>query len=91
MGIQAFIKPEALRAAGCVVSFIEERETFYGDGYSPEEVVSHYARVLLPDEQELFFHVTPSGVIWIDANHWGDNRRTHLEPLAALGVTWEEC
>ena len=85
MGIQAYIKITDLTAVGATVKVTEHR---CGDEL---EDVYETAEVVLPCGEVLGFHVSRGGdAVWIDANHWGDNRETHLTPLAALGVSWTE-
>jgi hypothetical protein len=54
--------------------------------------IEWWVEVILPSGQVLAFNYVPdgSGTFWIDANHWGANRQSHLAPMAALGVEWVE-
>ncbi len=93
MGIQAYVEVEALRRAGCIVEFTRHpmpQEFDQWDNPLPTEYVVN-AAVHHPDGSVRHWHAfLDQSNLWIDANHWGDNRTTHLEPLRKLGLTWRE-
>jgi hypothetical protein len=56
---------------------------------SAQSYAKAFDAVTLSCGEVLWFHAR-GAVLWIDANHWGNNRCTHLAPLETLGVQWGE-
>jgi hypothetical protein len=91
MGIQASFKAADLKAAG--VSIVNGEETHWREGDTSYEVdyVERWSTLTFPDGMIHTVHRTESGNLWVDFNHWGNNRPKLLPQFVALGIPFTEC
>lgn len=92
MGIQAYVAISDLEAAGAKVErTYRSIPTWDADGEPDGTFTLREAQVTLPTGKELWFHLCGDDQrVWIDANHWGSNRVSHLAPLEELFIHWDE-
>ena len=88
MGIQAYVTIEDMVKAGCTVTTTHQ---IHEAGMEDEWVdINH--EVTFPNGEVRSFHglIHDKYTCWIDANHWGENRRTHLSLLDQYGISYRE-
>jgi hypothetical protein len=92
MGIQAYIKIADLeKLCSQVVLESESFDVYSEDGHWVGMEVHYNTLAKFADGEELWFNTYPdkSGV-WIDVNHWGNNRSRYLPVLDKYKVPYTE-
>jgi hypothetical protein len=91
MGIQAFISVADLEAA--CIQVVHEPEEWDDVDYegNVSKVVFWQTLAVFPDGEQLWFNTTGSKErVWIDVNHWGNNRAKYLPVLDKYKVKYVE-
>jgi hypothetical protein len=92
MGIQATISRKALMEAG-----VEIKDRFENHEFTDPDTdmvvdrwVEHSVQLTFPDGHVHWVHGTESDDLWVDFNHWGNNRPLLKPRLEQLNITWRE-
>lgn len=92
MGIQASFSRKALMAAGVgVEDRVEIHElTDPNTDMVVDQWIDHTVVLTFPDGHVHYVNGTDTDSLWVDFNHWGNNRPLLQPRLEQLNITWRE-